>query len=138
MLANFHQKANHLGANALDCHVGFEYRLASHWERLPAVIIYGTKPKSTRIDEGTFFCPVCEAERTYDLFSVRTYFTLYFIPLFPVGSGDEHIQCENCSGTFASELIDYDPEAEQAATAETLRRICALFLYDMGRISTTT
>lgn len=102
------------------------------------MIIYGTKPKSTRIDEGTFFCPVCEAERTYDLFSVRTYFTLYFIPLFPVGSGDEHIQCENCSGTFASELIDYDPEAEQAATAETLRRICALFLYDMGRISTTT
>lgn len=69
---------------------------------------------------------------------MKTYFTLYFIPLFPVGSGDEHIQCENCSGTFAPEIIDYDPEVEQAATAETLRRICALFLYDIGRISTTT
>ncbi|MEP3482738.1 MAG: zinc ribbon domain-containing protein [Fuerstiella sp.] len=81
---------------------------------------------------------MCETEQTYDLFKVKTYFTLYFIPLFPVGSGDEHIQCENCSGTFAPELIDYDPEAEQAATAQTLRRICALFLYDIGRISTTT
>lgn len=102
------------------------------------MIIYGTKPKSTRIDEGTFFCPQCQTEQTYELFKVKTYFTLYFIPLFPVGSGDEHIQCENCSGTFAPEVIDYDPEAEQAATAETLRRICALFLYDIGRISTTT
>lgn len=102
------------------------------------MIIYGTKPKSTQIDEGTFFCPQCQTEQDYELYRVKTYFTLYFIPLFPVGSGDEHIQCENCSGTFAPEIIDYDPEVEQAATAETLRRICALFLYDVGRISTTT
>lgn len=102
------------------------------------MIIYGTKPKSTQIDEGTFYCPQCQTEQLYDLFKVKTYFTLYFIPLFPVGSGDQHIQCRNCSGTFATEVIDYDPEVEQAATAETLRRICALFLYDIGRISTTT
>lgn len=102
------------------------------------MIIYGTKPKSTQIDEGEFFCPQCQSEQLYEQFSVKTFFTLYFIPLFPVGSEDQHIQCRNCSETFAPEVIDYDPEVEQVATAETLRRICALFLFDVGRISTTT
>lgn len=102
------------------------------------MIIYGTKPKSTQIDEGEFFCPRCHTEQDYSLFKVRTYFTLYFIPLFPVGGTNEHIQCQNCDAAFAPEVIDYDPATEQAATAVTLRRVSALFLYDVGRISPTT
>lgn len=102
------------------------------------MIIYGTKPKSTLISGGDFFCPHCHEDREYDLYRVKTWFTLYFIPVFPVGSGDEHIQCAHCSGTFTTEVIDYDPVKEAESTAETLRRISALFLFDVGRISDTT
>lgn len=64
------------------------------------MIIYGSKGVTKTLNRGSFDCPFCCAPRQYLLRSIRTYFTLYFIPLFPVGSGQRFVECGSCSQTF--------------------------------------
>ena len=50
------------------------------------MIIFGTKGRSIKMDSGEFHCPNCNTQRTYNKKYVQDWFTLYFIPTFPVGS----------------------------------------------------
>ena len=38
------------------------------------------------------------------------FFTLFFIPLIPLGKLGEYVECESCKGTFKPEVLSYDPE----------------------------
>ena len=74
------------------------------------MIIFGTKGRSIKMDSGEFNCPNCNKKMTYDKKCVQDWFTLYWIPIFPVGSkGNEHIECETCSNTYHLDVIDYQP-----------------------------
>jgi hypothetical protein len=48
-------------------------------------IIWGSRAIKRKIGEGMFFCPRCGADREYAMQKVRRWFTLFFIPLFPIG-----------------------------------------------------
>jgi hypothetical protein len=102
------------------------------------MIIYGTRGKNVRTGGGEFTCPRCACEQSYKHFEVKNYFTLYFIPLIPMGNAGEFVECEGCGGTFAPEILTYDPEAEREETAATLRRLSVLFLLDVNRCTSTT
>ena len=99
------------------------------------MIIWGSTGRETTIENGRFHCPRCSAEQSYVRKSVRRYFTLYFIPLIPLGSDGEYIQCRSCAGTFDSKVLKYDPEEDRQEAITRIRRIAILFLLDVGRTS---
>ncbi len=70
------------------------------------MIIFGTRGVRSTKATGTFDCPQCEANRGYRHRKVTRFFTLYFIPLIPLGSKGEYIECDHCKGTFITKVIN--------------------------------
>jgi len=77
------------------------------------VIIWGSRAVTSTLTEGTFFCPHCRSQQTYRKQRVRRFFTLYFIPLFPMATLGEYVECGVCKNTYKDAVLDYDPEAER-------------------------
>lgn len=74
------------------------------------MIIFGTRPISSTKDRGEFFCPQCEGKKSFRRRRVRSFFHIYFIPLFPVSGGQDYVKCDACKGDFQVAVLDYDPE----------------------------
>ena len=102
------------------------------------MIIYGTKGKNVHIEDGEFFCPRCNTEQEYRHFAVKNYFTLYFIPIFPIGSGSNYTECCGCSQTWSPDILHFDPVAAMEKAVENYRRLAVLFLLDLGHCTSTT
>ena len=71
------------------------------------MIIFGTRGVKSTIKEGKFNCPQCESEKRYKHKKVTKFFTLYFIPIIPLGSAGEFVECQSCNGTFIPKVINY-------------------------------
>jgi uncharacterized tellurite resistance protein B-like protein len=78
------------------------------------MIIFGTRGVTTTPDTGNFFCPQCNGQTAYKLKRVRSFFTLYFIPLIPLNKLGEYVECPRCQGTYDIGILDYDPSQENA------------------------
>lgn len=81
------------------------------------MIIWGWKSREKRIGTGSFYCLSCGAENDYTHYRVSQYFTLYFIPLFPMSTLGEYVQCSRCTRQFAPEVLDLTREQIEAALA---------------------
>jgi uncharacterized membrane protein YebE (DUF533 family) len=77
------------------------------------MIIFGTKTTTSTRESGTFHCPRCGAGKPYNLKAVKRWFSLYFIPVIPLGDVGTYVECGNCAGTFDESVRTYDPEAEK-------------------------
>lgn len=77
------------------------------------MIIFGTRGVKSTMEEGEFMCPQCATNEAYKHKKVTRFFTLYFIPLIPLGKAGEFVECQNCQGTFVPRVLDYDPQAGQ-------------------------
>lgn len=78
------------------------------------MIIWGSKSRETTEHEGEFHCPHCAGEtRTYKLIKVSKYFTLYFIPLFPMETLGKYIKCKTCNSDYNESVLEYVPPTEQ-------------------------
>lgn len=90
------------------------------------MIIFGTRAKYKTVGEGDFFCPHCQKERHYERKQVKNYFSLYFIPLIPIGGEDgEFIECQRCKRTYSPEVLEFKPTQPQSGVARTLNTIKA-------------
>jgi DNA-directed RNA polymerase subunit RPC12/RpoP len=69
------------------------------------LIIFGSRSVTGSKGTGTFDCPRCGGDTPYDHKRVRRFFTLYFIPLIPMGTLGEYIECERCGGTYKPEVL---------------------------------
>jgi len=69
------------------------------------MIIYGYKNREVEQSSGSFHCSNCGARRLYKHKKIVRYFTLFFIPLFPLGTLSEYIECQVCRRTY-----QYQPE----------------------------
>ena len=74
------------------------------------MIIFGTRGVKSTMKEGQFLCPQCAKEKSYKHRKVTRFFTLYFIPLIPMGKIGEYVECQTCRGTFVSRVLDYDKQ----------------------------
>ena len=73
-------------------------------------IIWGSRYLSSTRDTGRFYCPQCgKLDASYRRQAARPWFTLYFIPIFPIGGAVEHIECLRCQGTFKLEVLELLP-----------------------------
>lgn len=78
------------------------------------MIIWGTTGLNSRIEAGTFHCPRCGSDKSYEIVKVNRWFTLYFIPLIPIGEAGRYLECKSCAGTFDEQVKHFDPIAHQA------------------------
>jgi uncharacterized tellurite resistance protein B-like protein len=103
------------------------------------MIIFGTRGVTSTVSEGNFHCPECRARQPYAHRKVRKFFTLYFIPVIPLESLGEYVECRSCNGTYALRVLEYDPEqTSRRAEAEYLRAMRRAMLQMMladGQIS---
>lgn len=76
------------------------------------MIIWGSKGRTKTINSGRFFCPECRVYCDYNQVELKRWFTLYFIPVFPMETLSEYIECQSCKGTYRSNVLDYDPIKE--------------------------
>ena len=68
-------------------------------------IVFGSKSRAKKIGEGRFFCPKCRTEATYQHHRISRYFTLYFIPLFPISTLGEYVECTGCHAQFGPHVL---------------------------------
>jgi hypothetical protein len=69
------------------------------------LIIWGTSSREKLMGTGDFHCPQCQAQRPFNHHKIQRYFTLYFIPLFPVGTIAEYVDCIGCRGQFQMQVL---------------------------------
>lgn len=100
------------------------------------MIIWGSRGLTSVVHSGNFHCPRCSTDRPFSLKEVKNYFTLYFIPLIPMGSAGKYVECHNCGGTFAEEVMSYDPQKEQEETNSQLLRVMVMAALADGHVDT--
>jgi transcription elongation factor Elf1 len=69
------------------------------------LIIFGTKVRQQVIGEGQFFCPKCQSQRAYKHKKASRYFSLYFIPVIPIGNLGEFVECQTCGIAFEPTVL---------------------------------
>lgn len=79
------------------------------------MIIFGTRGVKSTIKTGAFNCPQCAEKKDYRHRKVTQFFTLYFIPLIPLGRVGEYVECNQCKGTFVPRVLtaQLSPSEEQ-------------------------
>jgi tellurite resistance protein len=102
------------------------------------LIIFGTRGVTSELARGDFNCPSCNTRRPYVHKRVRRFFTLYFIPLIPLDTVGEYVECQHCHGTYKPGVLTYDPAAsEDAVEAEfraVVKRVMVLMMLADGAI----
>jgi uncharacterized tellurite resistance protein B-like protein len=74
-----------------------------------AIIIFGTRGVRSTVTEGTFVCPQCVSSQRYKHKKVTQFFTLYFIPLIPLGNKGEYVECAGCRNTYITRILQMQP-----------------------------
>ncbi|MGI9474609.1 MAG: DUF4190 domain-containing protein [Rubripirellula sp.] len=88
------------------------------------MIIFGVKVTESATETGTFPCPNCRTPQHYRRLTMRRWFSLYFIPVIPMGRIGEQVECQGCFSRFAAQVLwadqqsmpqPGDPHSEQAS-----------------------
>ncbi len=71
------------------------------------IIIFGTKSKTIKENKGFFVCPQCQTLKQYLIKSIQNWFTLFFVPVFPIGSKEhKHIECQGCQSAYYEKILE--------------------------------
>lgn len=102
------------------------------------MIIWGSRGRTSVVEEGQFHCPRCSATQPYKLKRVQRWFTLYFIPIFPMGVVGEYAECGQCLTTWKTDVLRARPPPDPVETVQeelrrAMRRSMALVLLAGGR-----
>jgi len=97
------------------------------------MIIFGTRTTNPTAGQGQFNCPRCGPQKPYTHKQAKRWFTLYFIPVIPLGMAGEYIECNACAGTFDMAALHHDPQAERAEMFDRLRRLSVLAMLHAAR-----
>ena len=99
-------------------------------------ILFGTKDRAVETDSGNFHCPNCNVNEEYAKKYVQDWFTLFFIPIFPIsGKKNDHIECKKCESIYHLDVIDYKPalndEEMESEYEKALKNVlCLMILAD--------
>jgi len=97
------------------------------------LIIFGTKLRARAIAVGEFFCPNCGVDRNYVLQQIRRWFTLFFLPVVPMGKvlGDQ-VKCSTCGTCFRPEVLSAPTSAVFTETLRGAMRVAAIAMLSAG------
>jgi hypothetical protein len=77
----------------------------------PMFFIVGIKTRTTSVSEGRFRCPNEGADRPYSQLRARRWFTVFFIPLLPLGTQAEWVRCGGCGARYGPDVLARHPAA---------------------------
>ena len=93
------------------------------------LIIFGLRVFYRTIAQGTFHCRRCGGDREYRHRAGRRWFTLFFIPVIPLNSVGEHVQCTTCRTRYVTEVLSQPTTAQmQAALPAGMRAAVSAML----------
>jgi zinc-ribbon family len=93
------------------------------------VIIFGLRVFYRTIAQDTFYCRRCGGDRQYRHRSGRRWFTLFFIPVIPLNSVGEHVQCATCRTRYVTDVLGQPTTAQmQAALPAGMRAAVSAML----------
>jgi len=100
------------------------------------MIIFGTRGVKSTFKSGNFNCPQCQENRFYRYRKVTKFFTLYFIPLIPLGNAGEYVECSDCKGTFIPRVLINNPDKDEflAIYEKAIRHSIVLIMLADGVI----
>lgn len=98
------------------------------------MIIWGSRGITSTLQSTQFNCPRCSGPRSCSVKQVRSFFTLYFIPIIPLNVLGRFVECGSCGGTFAEEALHHDPEKERQETFIQLLRVMVLAALADGMV----
>lgn len=76
-------------------------------------LVWGSRGRNKEIGSGEFYCPDCATHRGDKMIAVTRLFTLYWIPIFPMGKPvGEYVECSSCKSTFNERVLKMDPKAD--------------------------
>lgn len=67
--------------------------------------IVGLRMRHSTVDTGTFRCPNERGDRPYSRIRARRWFTVFFIPLIPLGQRGEWVRCRSCGATYETDVL---------------------------------
>ncbi len=70
-------------------------------------LFLGTRTRRRAVGRGTFRCPYCLTGREYEHTEGRTWFHVFWVPLFPVGQPWEGVRCTVCGGEWGPAVLDH-------------------------------
>jgi tetratricopeptide (TPR) repeat protein len=109
---------------------------ASQIGRRGFIILFGTRNiisnSSTAEEPIETRCPRCGTPSAMVGKTVRPWFTLFFLPLFPVGGTRTFTQCTSCQASFA---VAPEQLANQAARVDAKQNERAIAMYNSLRTS---
>ena len=68
-------------------------------------VVWGVRSILLVIGKGVFLCPKCGVEREFWHKRWKRFFTVYFIPIIPLGNGNEFVECRICEGKYRTEIL---------------------------------
>jgi tellurite resistance protein TerB len=100
------------------------------------VIIVGVRGRGATLGGGQFYCPRCQRDRPYTRTGIRRWFTLFFVPMFPISSiSGARVCCDTCKGAFSDEVLALpSAEAFRELLARAFQR-CAVAILRAGDAS---
>lgn len=96
------------------------------------MIIWGSRTIKRTPDAGQFHCPHCSSQQPYKHEKFGRWFTLYFIPVIPLGSVGEQITCSTCAKSWNMTVLANDPQKIKAAQ---LNRIAGDWISVMAAVA---
>jgi hypothetical protein len=79
------------------------------------LIIFGFRVFYRTIAQGTFHCRRCGGDREYRHRSGRRWFTLFFLPVIPLNSVGDHVQCTTCRTRYVTDVLSQPTTAQMQA-----------------------
>jgi hypothetical protein len=70
------------------------------------MIIFGWRTCESTTGSGTFQCPHCRTLQFYRHVTYRRWFTLYFLPVIPLGRVGEQLECQGCQCCFSPRVLE--------------------------------
>jgi hypothetical protein len=93
------------------------------------LIIFGLRVFYRTIAQGTFHCRRCGGDREYRHRAGRRWFTLFFLPVIPLNSVGEHVQCTTCRTRYVTDVLSLPTTAQmQAALPAGMRAAVSAML----------
>ena len=89
------------------------------------LIIFGLRVFYRTIAQGTFFCRRCGGDRQYRHRAGRRWFTLFFLPVIPLNSVGEHVQCTTCRTRYVTDALSQPTAAQMQAALPAGMRAAA-------------
>ncbi|MGE5291215.1 MAG: zinc-ribbon domain-containing protein [Micromonosporaceae bacterium] len=96
------------------------------------LIIFGLTVIFRTVGEGVFHCPKCGGDRQYRLRSGRRFFTVFFLPIIPLGKVGEHVQCMTCRSRYPTQVLNLPTVAQMSAALPAGMRSAAVAMLQAG------